>query len=828
MSEFEDFSNEQEQYMMSQIVDDTAETLNENNDNNNDSSNDDYDNMIPQEEISSISAKIIKLENQMTDVENQITCMRSDIQNLDDKVSSISGDIMFHLDEKVSSMSSEIMFNMEKLISNLLEKNRPVSPPSQAVPTVQQPTIIPAIAMKESVGAKTIIPIVAAQPTTKQSAVLGQPVIQQMSAPTARIQPKQGAKGTPAPTNVTQRSSYAGKSNVSYQNPSTPVHPKTSVKPINQRLSVGSNILMSPSFHNNNQPATPTIQSTPAGKPPEPVIQESTSVQLSSVIANTGIPFIALPPTFPPGVNPSARTQEALEKEKVGRQNIVGPTLDPQHLRVHKVPGDNVILATDPTCLTFMKLMSDVNYFRKQYEQSTPIAMFISKKVLEKMFEKEATRQSPLYHLIGFVESMSGQDDDTILQLLANAILPINKNAHANIIASIAQHPEYSLKDILFNPVGYHVHTFGRVNKFLEVMLKVNRLLNFNIRDENRLRLLEEGYSKEKPPIGVVNYIMRGMKPLDANFTAIMKFENVKKFQSIENFIQALKDVNGNLAKESQDIQLKKEKSIPMKEQETIFQEASRKRDTGETAKEKVSKEPEASGKKNFYFRNSKSKNFGKGRVAMASGNGDEEMSTEEESNADEQDSSSSENDEIDADSDNDNLEVKEQKYRRVLEDSVVKDENGNEYYPSKHVINYVNKGSSDSKLKKVDTKTQPCYHQMKTPPSCPEGDKCVYSHDVSVVGKRMDDDIVRNMNHPIYKQYKAMQVRSKAFVKKVEQSPPLGPTVLKQQPTIRILSAPGSAPSQSPRNYNPATSSKIQYAQPPGNTSEPLDEVWG
>ena len=97
MSEFEDFSSEQEQYMMSQIVDDTAETLNENNDNN-DSSNDDYDNMIPQEEISSISAKIIKLENQMTDVENQITCMRSDIQNLDDKVSSISGDIMFHLD----------------------------------------------------------------------------------------------------------------------------------------------------------------------------------------------------------------------------------------------------------------------------------------------------------------------------------------------------------------------------------------------------------------------------------------------------------------------------------------------------------------------------------------------------------------------------------------------------------------------------------------------------------------------------------------------------------------------------------------------------------
>ena len=83
-------------------------------------------------------------------------------------------------------------------------------------------------------------------------------------------------------------------------------------------------------------------------------------------------------------------------------------------------------------------------------------------------------------------------------------------------------------------------------------------------------------------------------------------------------------------------------------------------------------------------------------------------------------------------------------------------------------------------------------------------------------------------MNHPIYKQYKAMQVRPKAFVKKVEQSSPLGPAVLKQQPTIRILSAPGSAPSQSPRNYNPATSSKIQYAQPPGNTSEPLDEVWG
>ena len=58
---------------------------------------------------------------------------------------------------------------------------------------------------------------------------------------------------------------------------------------------------MSPSFHNNNQPATPTIQSTPAGKPPEPVMQESTSVQFSSVTTNTGIPIIALPPTFPPG-----------------------------------------------------------------------------------------------------------------------------------------------------------------------------------------------------------------------------------------------------------------------------------------------------------------------------------------------------------------------------------------------------------------------------------------------------------------------------------------------------------------------------------------------
>ena len=77
-----------------------------------------------------------------------------------------------------------------------------------------------------------------------------------------------------------------------------------------------------------------------------------------------------------------------------------------------------------------------------------------------------------------------------------------------------------------------------------------------------------------------------------------------------------------------------------------------------------------------------------------------------------------------------------------------------------------------------------------------------------------------------IYKQYKVTQAKPASFVKKVEQLSQ--PTVLKQQPTIRILSAPGSAPSQSPRNYHPSTSSKSQQAKPPGNTSESSDEAWG
>ena len=82
-----------------------------------------------------------------------------------------------------------------------------------AVPITQQPTVIPVAAIKESVEATTVVPIAAAQSTMRQPVTLGQPVTQRMPAPTAGAQPKQGAKGTPAPTNVTQRSSYAGKSN---------------------------------------------------------------------------------------------------------------------------------------------------------------------------------------------------------------------------------------------------------------------------------------------------------------------------------------------------------------------------------------------------------------------------------------------------------------------------------------------------------------------------------------------------------------------------------------------------------------------------------------
>ena len=124
-----------------------------------------------------------------------------------------------------------------------------------------------------------------------------------------------------------------------------------------------------------------------------------------------------IPCSYPPGVHRGSG------KGETGK-NISGPMLDPQHLRVHKVPGESIILATDPTCLRVMKLIADVDNFRMQYEQSTPMAMFISKKVLEKMFDKEATKQSTLYHSIRFVEAMSIQDDKTILKLLSNAILP--------------------------------------------------------------------------------------------------------------------------------------------------------------------------------------------------------------------------------------------------------------------------------------------------------------------------------------------------------------------------------------------------------------------
>jgi hypothetical protein len=581
-----------------------------------------------------------------------------------------------------------------------------------------------------------------------------------------------------------------------------------------------------------NPPAAVTAP-LPASKPPEPDVvrtatQESPTSSQPPLLASNSITLSEIPCSYPPGVDPSPRAVEVQEKEKQGKKNISGPMLDPQHLRVHKVPGENIILATEPTCLTVMKLIADVDHFRMQYEQNTPMAMFISKKVLERMFDKEATKQSTLYHSIGFVEAMASQDDKTILKLLSNAILPVNRNGHAKIIASIAQNPEYSLSDVVFNPVGYHTYTFGRVNKFLEVMLKVHRILTYYITEEDRMRLLDEGFSKEKPPVGAVNYILRAMKPLNENFTVLMKYENIKKFRSVENFIQAVKDVNGSLAKESQEIQLKKERSVPMKEQDTIFDEASRKRTNGEDVREGVSKQPAVSGKRTFYPRNSKSKGFTKGRVAMASEfNEDDEVSDGEELHAEDEDAPSLIDDDVDTDSDsNEDSDTKEQKYRRILQGSVVKDEDGNQYYPSVHVINYVNKGSAESKTKKVDTKTLPCYHMMKNPPNCPDGDKCAYSHTVATVGKRMDDDVVRITTHPIYKQYKVTQAKPASFVKKVEQLSQ--PTVLKQQPTIRILSAPGSAPSQSPRNYHPSTSSKSQHSQPSGNTFNSSDEGWG
>ena len=816
MSKSEDFSLFTSQDVMSRIVGQTTETLG-NDDNDNEYNVEAADDLIPQEGLSMMSQKVADMENEIVDLGNQISNMRSDLASLDNKVSSIPGDVMFKIEE---------------LMNNLYGRKRPVSPSSQAVPTVQQPTVLPAAAVTESVGATTVVPVDTVQP--KQLSAVGQSATTQRpsASTTGIVQAKQGTKNTPAPIHVTTRSSF-GRHNSNVQgNVSTPTRSQTGLtaprNPAVSRQSL-SGVFNSPVPKNLSTPAAQVSQTVKPAEPlnASPLVKQSPdNVQPEPTTAGGRID---ISPAFPPGVFPTAQTQEALDREAQGRNSLVIYPQDPHQLKVHKVPPDDLKLTADPTWFNVMKLTQDVEYFRLLHEQpNTTMAMFIGKKVLEKLFEKEAVRQSSLYKSIGNVEAMSSQPDGVIIQLLVNAILPINKNAHASILAEIAQTPQYSLSDIVFNSVGYHVSTFGRVNKFLEVMLKIHRLLNHNITPDNRLRLLEEGHTKEKD--GVVNYILRAMKPLDANFIVLIKLEAVKKFKSVENFIQALKDVNGNLSKESQEIQSKAEKSMPMKEQEKIFEEVARKRAYAGAKKEGVPKQPEAIAKKKFFARKFKPNTHGKGKIAMAAmgESEDAEVSEEEESDAEDQESPSIVDEDSDTDSDSDeDSETKELRYRKRLQKAVVKDESGNEFYPSEHVINYVDKHSSDSKYKKVDTKTQPCYHQMKTPPACPNGDNCIFSHSVTVVGKRIDEDITKKMENPFYKQYKTLQ-KPKAQVKKAELTVPQNPIAPKQQPTIRILSSPSSAPSQLPRNYSPATSSKIQYAQPSGNTSESLDKVWG
>ena len=733
-------------------------------------------------------------------VQSTTSSMRDNIAQLQMQFSNITSD----MSNQFSNINDRFS-NIDNQFSQMITMLSTIAPPPVALtPTVVAPT-----------------PTVATQPTTvvvQPSTVVAQPSIRRGSIRALNF----------SNVNMTRRSTNSLPGNrPSNREVTTPAPRGNPQLPREPRRSIGSNILMSPPPQPRTEVPIPTDQVVPTTSvtvaPPEVISTQPTQSSptqasgLQSVI-EVNRSSINLQPSYPPGVMPRYSLANATSSASTINSISSLRTVEEQReLKVIKQPPDELKLSTDPTPLKILKLLIDVEYFREQYEQNTSLAMFITKKVLQLIFNKEAILQSPLYREVGTEENMPRQPDDVILQLLVNSVLPQNKPEHARAIFIIAKTGEYSLEEVLFNAVGYHEHTFLKVEKFLAVMLKLHRLFMHNITLEKRQRLLEESFSKEKPPIGVINMILHAMKSLKDNFVTRMKLDQIKKFTNVEDFIQALKDMNGKFAMESKAIQDQRELSRPMKDLDDIFSKADQK--TAEYKKGVPNAKPPVSGA-------TEPKKFWKYKSKVADSRVRAMEFTEEgygEELSDEASEGSSAEEASHQDSDEDEDEAR----RKDLARQAVQDADGQVLVPMEAALNYVARGATDSKFKKVDTKTQPCFRQMKSQ-DCPDGDKCAYSHAVAIVGKRLNDDIIQNQANPIYKEYKAAEGKSKAYIKKVERADPSTTTISKTQPSLRLLSASASAPSQIPRNFNPAVESKIQVSQPPGNTSGASTQNWG